>query len=520
MANTIPNQPIVFNQSENCWLEDSGMNLLAEYGDLSQFQMKLEPCGSDVNVVRGGNFATASLWNVGAEWSIGGGRACHTIGSSGVIWQNAPASDGTLVRLTLTVEASDDQYVDVFWGSYFGRFTDGSYEVWIEADGATQFTISTAGSFAVCVRDLQMITVNTDFLVNIVGSDGSVVDSLDTSDGFFDFADGYFTCTIDWEGLALPNDCYTLQVVDPCYCGQRGLVATDLVSGFWNWSTAAVWTISGDGVADFSGSATGVALLANTVCSGITYEVTYTIENLSGTVDVEVGFGSTYGTARTANGTYTEQIISNGTSFRFKGTPTGAASFDIVDVSFTAIDADLQYDVSNVIKMQEGFNCATLALAMCNDSDAFGFGFLNTDFRPLMRIPASLTRSSYPMERLTYENSLGTKATYYGRSRKAKDLGFDGIEIMHDFAHLWLMCDHFYIDDVEYFVEEDEYPSISWGENDDVGGVTLVVSEKTQLIENRRLSSASVGCEPTGALILDDSGLPVLDSDDERITTP
>jgi len=156
---------------------------------------------------------------------------------------------------------------------------------------------------------------------------------------------------------------------------------------------------------------------------------------------------------------------------------------------------------------------------MCNDSDAFGFGFANTGFRPLMRIPASLNRSSYPMERLSYDNSIGVKATYYGRSRKAKELGFDGVEFMHDFAHLWGMADHFYIDDVEYFVEDDEYPSISWAENDDIGGVTIIVSEKEQLLENRRLSSSSVGCAVDGNELLDQNGTEITDQNDSTILT-
>ena len=91
---------------------------------------------------------------------------------------------------------------------------------------------------------------------------------------------------------------------------------------------------------------------------------------------------------------------------------------------------------------------------------------------------------------------------------------------MHDFASLFGLADHFYIDDIEYFVEDDEYPSISWGEYDDVGGVTLNVSEKVQLTENRRLSSASVGCEPQGSKILDRNDLPIYDQQDRIIRTP
>lgn len=520
MANTIPNQPIIFDYSDDCLLASDDLTVMAQHGDLTQFQMKLEPCGNDVNIVQGGNFQDPSLWVASGGWTVSGGSACHAIGVSGVLSQLAPATNGTLARLRLTVEsATDGGGVVVSWGNYTQGFESGTHEVWINADSVNTFAIATSGSTAVCVRDLQLITVNTEFRVDILDEDDTLVNTLLPSDGFFDFADGYFTATIDWEGLDILNGCYTLAVIDPCYCSQLGFVALDLLTGSWNWSAAAVWTI-GSGNASFNGSSTGVALLANSVCSGVTYEVTYRISNVIGTVDIEVGFGSTYGTVRTSDGTYTEQITSNGTGFRFKGTPTGAASFEIDQVSFNAIASDIQSTKSNKIKVKKNLDGCTLALAMCNDSNAFGFGFENTNFRPLMRIPASLNRSSYIIERLSYDNSRGRKYTYYGRHRKALELGYDGKYFMHDFASLFGLADHFYIDDVEYFVEDDEYPSISWGEYDDIGGVTLNVSEKVQLVENRRLSSASVGCEPQGALILDNNDLPIVDVNDERITTP
>ena len=73
---------------------------------------------------------------------------------------------------------------------------------------------------------------------------------------------------------------------------------------------------------------------------------------------------------------------------------------------------------------------------------------------------------------------------------------------------------------MEYFVEDDEYPSISWDGNEDSGGVTINVSIKTQLIENRRLSSASVGCQTGGSPLLDNRTETITDQADSAITTP
>ena len=83
-----------------------------------------------------------------------------------------------------------------------------------------------------------------------------------------------------------------------------------------------------------------------------------------------------------------------------------------------------------------------------------------------------------------------------------------------------MFVDHFYIDETEYFVEDDEMPSVSWDENQHYGGFSLNVSEKIQLLENRRLSSASVGCELDGSKLLDDKLETITDQADSEITTP
>lgn len=523
MANTIPNQPIIFDYSDDCLLASDDLRVMAQYGDITQFQMELEPCGADVNLIQGGNFQNDALWtSTSSAWEVSSGNAIKVGGISGQLYQAAPTTNGTLARLTFTIVSITGGSINISWaGSTHFFDTAGTYTLWLNADAtasAANLSFSANASTYVWLRDVQLITVNTDFQVNIIDEDGANVDTLETSDGYFDFSDGYFTCSIDWETLGIADGCYRLEVVDPCPCSQRGIIALDFTSGIFEWSTSSEWTVGGGG-ADFSGSNTAVALLSNTICSGTTYEVTYTVLGLAGTVSAQIGFGSSYGTSRTSDGTYTEQIVSNGTGFRMRGTPTGSAYFTIKNVSFVAVD-NIETIESNEVKLKENLDGCTLALALCNDSDALGFGFANTGFRPLMRIPASLNRSSYVMERLSYDNSRGRKATYYGRRRKALELGYDGKYFMHDFASLFGLADHFYIDDVEYFVEDDEYPSISWGEYDDVGGVTVNVSEKVQLTENRRLSSASVGCDPLGSKLLDRNDLPIYDQQDRIIRTP
>jgi len=522
MANILPNQPIIFDEQADCWLEDSGLKVLAEYGDITQFQMGLQPCGSDFDNIVDGNFPDATNWTLGPDWSIADGQACHEVGVYGTMYQLAPASDGITMRIRFTLDITSGSSCLISYGDYIENFfTSGVYERWIVTGSATFFVIAANGSSSVCLSGLSMMTVNTNFEVYIVDEDGTTVDTLDTSDGYFNFQDGFFTGSIDWQTLAIPEGCYTLQVFDPCPCSQGGIIALDFVTGIFNWSLASSWSVIG-GSADYNGSSTGQAILNHVLCEKTEYTITYTVFDIDGGEEFNWRFGTENGITRTVDGTYTENITANGTSLIMIGNATiGTQAFGVKNVTLEIATKVATY-TSNEVKVAEEFDCKTIALALCNDSNGLGFRFENTAFRPLMRIPASLNRSSYPTERLGYEYSTGRKATYYARVRKALELGFDGKVFMHDFASLFGACDHFYIDDVEYYVEEDEYPSIAWSDGDDSGGVTIQVSIKTQLVENKRLSSASIGCSVDSTKVTTSFGdvLTTEDSTEILVDTP
>ena len=197
MAEIIDNQPIAFSPEEECWLEDSEFNILAQYGDVTQFQMKLEPCGTDLDLIQNGNFADASNWTTFGGWSISGGVASHTIGAAGQIYQSAPVSVGTLCRVTFDFVADDSGLpLNVsFEGVTTYVYNTGSYEFWIEATGTGtgSLTFGAGAGFSCEISNVQLITINTNFSVVILDLDNNPVTQLDTADGYFNFDNGYFT---------------------------------------------------------------------------------------------------------------------------------------------------------------------------------------------------------------------------------------------------------------------------------------------------------------------------------------
>lgn len=519
MAEILPNQPIIFSEDLDCHLSDSGINVLAQYGDVTEFQMGLSPCLSDKQLVINGGFSSDSNWSLGTGWSIANGQACHEISLFSSITQVVPIADGVLVRLEVDIEVTNIGCI-IQWGGFLQNITNtGNYTFYFIADSAAILGVSCNGNAAVCITSLSATSINTNFVVAINDLDGNTVDSIDTADGYFNFNDGYFTASIDWETLAIPSGCYTLNVLDPCPCSQRGIIPLDFVTGVHNWSLASSWTILG-GTATYDGNSTGQAILNHVICNGTEYRLEYTLSGMGANEEFNVRLGAANGVTRTADGTYSENITATGTSFIMIGNSTsGTNTFNVTDMSIGAVADDLTIITSNTIKVSStDFGCRTYELAMCNDSNGLGFGFGSTGFRPTFRTECTLVRGTYPMTRESYDYSNGRKSTTYGRLRVARELGLDLPPHLVDFMALSSLIDHFYIDNVEYFVEDEEFPSVSWDDNSHLGAFALNVSKKIQLIENVRLSSASVGCIPDGNDIFDSNGGNIVDEDGEDIT--
>lgn len=99
-----------------------------------------------------------------------------------------------------------------------------------------------------------------------------------------------------------------------------------------NWSKGTGWTISG-GKAN-GNNTTGDLYQENVVESGKKYKVTYTISNyVSGSVRVELSNNAYAGIERSANGTYTETILSGSTTVLFDARTSFTGSIDNVSVT-------------------------------------------------------------------------------------------------------------------------------------------------------------------------------------------
>ena len=103
------------------------------------------------------------------------------------------------------------------------------------------------------------------------------------------------------------------------------------------WTTSAGWTISGGAATHSAGTTTLYQSLTGLV-AGTNYTVTYTITGLTGGT-VTANLGGTNGSARSANGTYTEAINCGSTNTRLTFTPTTTFVGSIDNVSVNPVSS-------------------------------------------------------------------------------------------------------------------------------------------------------------------------------------
>lgn len=162
-------------------------------------------------------------------------------------------------------------------------------------------------------------------------SGGDPNNPVPATDGYFQLsvmADQTFTVTASLGYLSTGTPVLTVTNVN-----QRALNGTFIDTS--SWTTGTKWTITAGSPGSATHSSGSTVALSETpigLVAGTSYTVTYTISGLTaGTVTA--GLGGTSGTARNANGTYTETITCGSTNALLAFTPSSSFVGSISNVS-------------------------------------------------------------------------------------------------------------------------------------------------------------------------------------------
>ena len=498
MATTIDHHPIRFDYSAECNLVDYNWMQYAEYGDVSQFQLELEPCAYEQNAIINGSFTSSGVdWvSSGFNWSIDttNGKAIKTTGGSGFMRQVVATADDVYWKISMDFVVNSGQFDVEFGLTTYNITASGSYEFYIMSDTVVTLKVTGDGTTSGSFTNVVALPINLNFEVYVVDAAGVTQHTYTSTD--FNFTNQWLTASIDWQDIAVAEGCYTLQISDACTCVQGGFIQEDFETDTEAWSTDSTWTIA-SGSADFSGSAaTGQALMSGILCVGTEYDVEYTLTNMAGNT-FYVQLGSAVGATRSTNGTFTDTVTcTNSSSFKMVGGGF-MSSLSVADLTVRVTTRTVQHTSVPIRVLTSAADC-THKITVCNDSDGMGAGFNYTGFSPMLRVDSQFAHGGSTSTRNSYEFSSGTKSTTYYRGRGNKSLMMVVPSYIHDFLYHIGGYDHVYVDGVEVFVEDDEYPTVSWNDQTDMGGVTLTMRDKTVLIENRRCSSKVEACDPSG----------------------
>lgn len=528
----VPDQPIGFDRQVDCNLADGPFVQLAQNGDVTQFQFQLTDCAATPELIWNGAFTEDG--GSGEGWAATPSTAwlyqpyfanvLHIAGTSaGGIKQNIVVADGVLIQIQVTITQATGTAA-IYIGGLGGitwtlpapltGFINGIYSYWVIVSGMEWIIFAASVDSNATFGNISVRAYNTEFATDVLDQNGVSV----TTNIPYNVFNGWATFSFDWQAYVLKEGCYTFDVYTPCDCSQNGVLPLDFITGasgsacyqYGMGQGVGTWASVGNSLTVLNGSIiyigdsvpdTNIALLATRLlCVDREYIIDFTLSAMSN-AEVRVMMGNTAGTWQSADGYYSDTltVTASGTlSFQFRsvGSP-GVAAIDKVMIRATTKEA--QYTSQPIHYMGEC--CKTKLITICNDSDAFGMGFVGTGFSPSIRVHSSLTRSNYAGDRNKYIDSNGRAMNYYGTSRKVSDLRFGAPDFVHDFVRLGIVADHIFVDGVEYFAESDQYPSMSRDESIDMSGVSIPVSLKIENTRNRRVDDSSRGCGLSGAIL-------------------
>lgn len=516
MAQTIDIHPVRFDHQLDCSIQEGNYTQVVQVGDITQFQMLLDICPPDLNLIQNPAFTSLNHWLLFGTVSIDTAAGLGIKGAGGgisAISQFIPVADGHIVMITFQLQIITGT-MELTCGNLYSESFDrsGTYVRFFTSDTLNGISFGGDGNANWAINQLAMFAINTNFSVQVIDEDDIVIRTMTpiSAPSYFDFTRQYFTFSYDWTddlGAALPDGCYRIQVSDPCECGNGGFISQDFYTGLNQWQLPGStnnWDII-FGTANFLGTEINTtAHIEDAICEDEDYLVTYTLANMAGN-EFFVRLGANAGITQTTNGTFSETITAIGNDPRviLNGANTGGASaFEVTDFSVVRVPRSYSF-VSNRFDLRASVRCSCTVLVCC-DHDNLQSGYGDTLFAPRVRLIARYGQGDHQADQVSYFSGSGVRTTPYWKGSSYKLFTYSSAGYIHDFmAHL-KGYDHVYIDDVEVAVLDEDIPSIAWAFDYDFGERIFQITPKVQRIKKRRLNSYLTSCTKGGVPIAGD----------------
>ena len=521
-----PNQPIVFGSlpEANCdACGDGTSKQLVDVNDELFFQLEAQPCTDELAISN----QSAIVWTSAA------GRVCGDADAFGIYSFNFTTTEVFRVfkvQIVVNTLTSGELTIHIQGGDSYTFYTAGTYEIYLSSDVAANGDLTpqiylNGASFVGCFSSaIRVYGVGTDISVAWVEADTlafiSEVDSVIT------VVDNYVTVALDMASQSVEG-CARLAITDGCnpcnidrICNQEFI--TD--AGCWNATGPDNWQLfpSGQATIEGDGLTPAAYLFENPteICIGTTYIIDYTLTACEGGNTFRLqGFDSS--AIRNTAGTYSETLVANSTTLKFRAGIVGAGLIAVESFSIRTAPSSLTFtQYSNVLSIGEYDDCGKfLKIGGCNAANQFGLAFSGTSFLPSVRVEGIRYKPQYDVDVDSFRSASGNWTANYVDRRKKWTFHFGRVpENVLDFLSVVLFFDNCYINDELYFPANDEFPQIDWNDADNkFGRFDIEMYEKKNKVTKVLCTTGDADCLPS---ILDTSDEPFLLTEGlERITT-
>lgn len=516
----IKNQPVFFGQQDDCKKENRNFLQIVDNTDKTQFQLTCEPCISAQQLIPSPDFSNIDGWGwaPGSGGWVNAGSLCGG-SASGIAIANYYFESG-YYKIILTIESiSPLTTLNVNFDSALVAQikTVGTFEIFaFSGNGDRQLSLSISGSGTVCLSYTAAYEVLTNLIVPIYDKNGLFKTSIsyNTTPDYFVFSQNSVTVTIDWGELGLSNDCFYMCLLDPCvnHLGQN--YPANIRDGGFDSPLANNWNAEG-----------GASQVGSTVTFSGASSINQTnvFNSFNATISIVVNVTAISGNLFVKYGDNTISTISTIGNHTISGIPSSNFSLKLYMSSGSCTISGIQPVViassdyvcdstSKLMRLGDYTNDCTLLINMCNNENGLGFIFENSGFTPRIRLKAKLKKPTWKTERSIFDDSRGKRFNYYGSNRKQFILAIDlQPEYIHDFLAQGLIVDNFYINNIPYHIDDDEY-NIEYSDiYDFIGQVKITVGEQIQNIKNTNCSANENYCTlpPNYELLADGSGYAV-----------
>jgi hypothetical protein len=506
----LPNQPISFiNDLDTCASPTSKYVQIADINDVNQFQFKVTYCDTSCNDIF--NYGEISL---GEDWSYTIDGYCKAgLGTSSLQIPMADITTGlTYIKVTilsingtLELNVAGNDAAELL--GYISA--PGTYEFYINVQTTypvlyfNPVTTETTACVDLTTGLSLACPINLDYVVQIRDTDGNYIATVSPLQRTV--SSNYLTYSLNWANLGITSGCVTVCIADPCLNtnGQfdnplNDITPSEVNSGGSGFITNPDWV--NFYYADEDEFGTGE--LTYDINPGLScYNICFTISPASAGARMKIVNGLWESSWISSPDDYCINIPAYDNSYplilSFESFYNDEAIHlvEVFNLTMTACNQSYICDCCSAPIKIGSYECTHVVKSYC-DKDALGFKFCNSTFVPQIRLSSKLVRASYQTTRESFEDSAGNKNTIYFKRRRSKNFRVDPAvaEYVHDYLSTLSGYDHMFIDNHEYFVDDDEYQVSYPSRNDIEAIVSINVSEKVQLTENKNCGS---DCTPT-----------------------